>query len=150
MWTTGWRMFLDYPIVGTGDIDLKELYLQYTIPIDPDEGGHLHNNFVQLLVTLGIVGFMAVVAIFVRMVLYELSVFRQVRERPIAESIALGAIAIFIGFQINGLFEWNFGDQEIVVLLWFSLGLVIAVEGWGRGAGERGSKGEVVKAGITS
>jgi O-antigen ligase len=56
---TGWRMFLDRPLVGTGDIDLKQLYLTYTVPIDEAEGGHLHNNIMMLLVTLGIVGFAA-------------------------------------------------------------------------------------------
>src|ERR1041385_3153359 len=29
MLTTGWRMFLDRPVVGVGDIDLKKLYVTY-------------------------------------------------------------------------------------------------------------------------
>jgi hypothetical protein len=38
----------------------------------------------------------------------------------------LGALAAFIGFLFAGLGEWNFGDQEIVTMLWFTLGLNIA------------------------
>lgn len=128
MWETGWRIFCDHPIVGIGDTDIKQTYIQYTTPIDINEGGHLHNNFVMLAVTLGIIGFSAVVAIFVRVILYEFSVFRKVFAHPPARSIILGSIAVFIGFQVNGLFEWNFGDQEIAALFWFTIGLAIAVE----------------------
>jgi hypothetical protein len=34
-------------------------------------------------------------------------------------------IMIFFAFHFNGLFEWNFGDQEIAILFWFSMGLSI-------------------------
>jgi hypothetical protein len=27
---------------------------------------------------------------------------------------------------VNGLFEWNFGDTEIIMLIWAVLGLVFA------------------------
>ncbi|MBP1655187.1 MAG: hypothetical protein H6Q28_1743, partial [Bacteroidetes bacterium] len=39
----------------------------------------------------------------------------------------LGALAVFVGVQVHGLTEWSFGDQEIAVLLWISLGLTMAV-----------------------
>lgn len=127
MWETGWRIFCDHPIVGIGDTDIKKTYIQYTTPIDKNEGGHLHNNFVMLAVTLGIVGFAAIMGIFVRAILYEVSILRKVFAHPLARSVVLGAIAAFIGFQVNGLFEWNFGDQEIITLFWFSIGLTIAI-----------------------
>jgi len=43
-------------------------------------------------------------------------------------AIALGCLAAFAGFQVNGLFEWNFGDHEIAVLFWFLTGLVLVTE----------------------
>lgn len=126
MWSTGIKMFKDYPIFGTGDIDLKQLYLTYTTPIDPDEGGHLHNNFIHLLVTLGLVGFLAAMALFVRIFLMEFFIFKTVSGDWFIESVALGALAAFVGFQINGLFEWSFGAQQVVLLVWFTVGLVLA------------------------
>jgi len=128
MWETGWRIFTDHPIVGIGDTDIKQTYIQYTTPIDKDEGGHLHNNFVMLAVTLGIIGFSAVMGIFIRIIMVEFSVLRKAVAHPLARSIALGTAAVFVGFQVNGLFEWNFGDQEVVTLLWFTVGLTIAVK----------------------
>jgi O-antigen ligase len=127
MWGTGWRIFCDHPVVGIGDTDIKQTYIQYTTPIDKEEGGHLHNNFVMLAVTLGLIGFSAVMAIFIRVIIYEFSVLRKAAAYPFARSIVLGAVAVFFGFQVNGLFEWNYGDQEIVTFFWFTLGLTIAI-----------------------
>jgi O-antigen ligase len=125
MLTTGWRMFLDHPIVGTGDIDLKRLYVTYITPIDEGEGGHLHNNFMMLLVTLGIVGFAATTALFIKIFLVEIEAVRSTRTHWLYGSITLGAVASYIGFHVNGLFEWNFGDHEIAVLLWFTVGMAL-------------------------
>ena len=125
MITAGWRMFLDHPIVGTGDIDLKKLYVTYITPIDDAEGGHLHNNFMMLLVTLGIVGFFAATALFIKIFRVELEAVQATREHWLYGSTALACFAAYIGFHVNGLFEWNFGDHEIAVLLWFTVGLAL-------------------------
>lgn len=125
MISTGWRMFLDYPVFGTGDIDLKNLYVTYTETIDFAEGGHLHNNFMTLLVTLGMAGFTAVMALFVKIFLVENNIVRRLRGHWLYGNAALGCFAAYIGFQVNGLFEWNFGDHEIATLLWFTIGLTL-------------------------
>lgn len=61
--------------------------------------------------------------------------FSQVRTTlKVAENdwllrgIVLGSAGVMTGFQINGLFEWNFGDSEIIMLIWISVGLSLAVE----------------------
>ena len=133
MLKTGWRMFLDRPIVGTGDIDLRKRYETYIVPIDPAEGGHLHNNFMQLLVTLGIVGFAAAVAMFVKVFLVEYRAVRESRGDWLLGSVAAGSLASYVGFHVNGLFEWNFGDHEIAVLMWFTVGLALVALKQSRG-----------------
>jgi len=125
MITTGWRMFLDYPLVGTGDIDLRKLYVTYITPLNDAEGGHLHNNFMMLLVTLGFIGFFAIMAIFIKIFLAELEIVRGTRDHWLYGSTALGCLAAYVGFHVNGLFEWNFGDHEIAVLLWFTVGAAL-------------------------
>ena len=127
LWKTGLRMFADHPIVGIGDIDVHDLYLRYMDPGDPAQHGHMHNIAMQFLVTLGIVGFVAVTAMFVRIVQTEWRVWKRVRADWFRGSVALGALAVFVGFQVDGLTEWTFGDQEIVILFWLTLGLSLAV-----------------------
>jgi O-antigen ligase len=128
MITTGWRMFLDYPLVGTGDIDLRRLYITYTEPIDTAEGGHLHNNFMMLLVTLGAIGFTVVMAMFVKIFITEWQAFRNTRDDWLMGRVAAGSFAAYVAFHVNGLFEWNFGDHEIALLLWFTVGLTLSAQ----------------------
>lgn len=127
MWKTGWRIFSDRPILGVGDGEMWHIYRTYTTPHDDDEGGHLHNNYVHLLATHGIVGLIVVLVLFGRIVWFEWSLYRR-KKNLIARFTALGALAAFIGFFISGFAEYNFGDHEILVYLWMTVGLAVAVE----------------------
>jgi len=126
MITTGWKMFLDRPLTGYGDIDLRKIYVTYTTPLLDSEGGHLHNNIMMLLATLGIIGFVPVMILFVKIFTAELSAFKANAADWLTGSTALGCFSAYLGFQVNGLFEWNFGDHEIAVLIWFTVGLSMA------------------------
>ncbi len=127
LWKTGLRMFEASPVVGYGDIDLHDSYVRFMDPGDPARHGHLHDVALQILVTLGAVGFAAVAALFVRIFATEWRIYRRVREHWLRGSVALGALAVFVSLQIAGLTEWTFGDQEIVIVFWISLGMALAV-----------------------
>lgn len=126
MWSTGVRMWQDRPIFGFGDIDLYQTYLTYRTPTGDEPAGHLHNNYFHLLVTIGAAGLLTVLALFFVIVKNEYMVFQRNTNDPFIRNIALGSIAVFIGFMVNGFFEWNFGDHEIMVFVWFTVGLCIA------------------------
>ncbi len=129
LWEAGIEMVKDYPLTGVGDIDLGELYMQYRSPEARQQQGHMHNNFLMFAVTLGVPGFIVMMALFIRIFTTELRISLSIpREEWLLRSTALGSLAAFIGFQINGLFEWNFGDAEIAMLLWLTVGLTFAVE----------------------
>jgi len=127
VWTASARIIAEYPVLGVGDIDLGALFRKYAPPGYLDLWGHAHNNALQFLATLGAVGFAAVLWMFVRVWTAAWRVHRKVRDDWFAGSVALGALAVFVGVQVHGLTEWSFGDQEVAVLLWTSLGLVMAV-----------------------
>lgn len=128
MWTTGIRMWKDKPILGFGDIDLYKTYLTYRTPTGDEPAGHLHNNYIHLLVILGAAGLMTVLFLFFMILKTEYKIFLFNRADPFLRNISLGAISVFSGFMVNGVFEWNFGDHEIMVFVWFSVGLCLAVE----------------------
>ena len=88
----------------------------------------MHNNIMMLLVTLGIIGFAATMAMFVKIFQVELQAFHAVRQHWLYGSATLGSLAAYVGFHVNCLFEWNFGDHEIAVFLWFTLGIALAAE----------------------
>lgn len=128
LWTAGLKIFADHPIVGVGDIDLHELFVQYIPSQQVIPWGHEHNILMQILVTLGTVGFIAVVAMFIKILVTEWRIYKRLTEEWLGGSFALGAVAVFVGFLIMGLTEWSFGDQEVVLLLWSTLGITLALE----------------------
>lgn len=128
MWTTGIEMWKDRPIFGFGDIDLYESYSRYRTPGIDEPAGHLHNNYIHLLVTLGTVGFAIVMFLFYKILQVQYGVFARNKNDALSRNVALGSLAIVAGFLVNGLFEWNFGDHEIMVFIWFTIGLSLAME----------------------
>jgi O-antigen ligase len=127
MWRTGWRCFLDHPVVGIGDIGTETIWDEYAEPGWGPEG-HLHNNIVQVAVTLGLVGLAALVAFFIKAWLAVARVHKRLRDDWFGGSLALGTLAVMAGFHTAGLFEWNFGDAEISMLIWATLGLTLAMD----------------------
>lgn len=125
MWSTGLKIFMDYPIFGIGDIGTEEIYKVY-VPANSEPVGHLHNNFINLLVKLGIVGMTMVILLFLKIFITEYKYTLQNQNDWLTNSINLGSFASFLAFQVNGLFEWNFGDTEVIMFLWITVGLTLA------------------------
>ncbi len=126
IWRVGLKIFKDYPVVGVGDIDLGNIYRRYKDEYLKENFGHLHNNFMQWLVTLGVFGFAAIMFLLVNIFLLNIKIYRTVKDEPVASSYAIGALASFVGFLASGLGEYNFGDQEILTMIWFTIGLNLA------------------------
>jgi Lipid A core - O-antigen ligase and related enzymes len=128
MWRIGWEMFKDHPFFGVGDIDLAVLFKQYNRPYEKEIKGHLHNNFIHILATLGGFGFIVIVAFFTVIIRKSCQIFRKTPEKSFERALVMGAIGGFASFIGSGLTEFNFGDHEIITMVWFSAGLVFAID----------------------
>ncbi|MEW6506652.1 MAG: O-antigen ligase family protein [Bacteroidota bacterium] len=126
LWSTGFKIFLDYPLFGVGDIDLGKIYSEYKPDYVKENYGHLHNNYIHFLVILGSVGFLAVLFLLYKIFSLNLKIYRALKNVEFASSYSLGTFSAFVGFLVSGLAEWNFGDQEIITMVWFTIGLNIA------------------------
>lgn len=126
LWRAGWKMFKDYPVFGVGDIDLAQLYKKYKHDYDKEIQGHMHNNFVHILVILGLFGFLAVCYLLLKIFLIDIKILKDVRNIPFISSYALGAAACFSAFIVSGFTEMNIFDHEITTLVFFTFGLNIA------------------------
>jgi len=126
LWRAGWLIFKDHPVFGVGDIDLAELYKQYKRPYDKEIQGHLHNNYIHLLVTLGIFGFFAAMILIISIFVIHIKNYMFLKNEPFAGSYALGANGAFLAFLVSGLSEWNFGTHAIITMIWFMLAISIA------------------------
>ncbi len=127
LWKAGWKIFLDHPVFGVGDIDLAVLYKQYKSKYEKEIQGHMHNNFVHILVTMGFFGLLAFCYLLYRLFMIDYNIYRKMKNVPFASSYALGTIAALTTIVIAGLTEMNFFDHEIITLLWFTFGLNVAI-----------------------
>ncbi len=133
MWRTAPSIMRDYP-VGTGLDNVETLMYMYNPSIELKEGrerhSHLHNSYLQVLVETGPLGLGAFLSFCAVFLLVSYRLFRRVREKyPYEKSLLLGSFSSFVGFLVNGLFEHNFGDSEVVMVVFFLMGLTFIIGG---------------------
>ncbi len=127
LWIAGLKMFRDHPVFGVGDIDLAKLYKKYKHNYDKEIQGHMHNNFIHELVILGLFGFLAFCYMIFKMIIIDIKIYKKVLNQPFISSYSLGVLGCISAFLVSGLTEYNFGDQEIITLVWFTFGINLAL-----------------------
>jgi O-antigen ligase len=110
---TGTAMVRDFPLTGVGPDMIPRLYAQYR---DPDAvqamNPHLHNVPLQIAAERGLPALAIWIAFVVLLAHGLFRLFRSERE-PTLAAAGLAAIA---GMLSAGLFEYNFGDSEFLML----------------------------------
>lgn len=123
MWETGMKIIKDHPFIGVGDVDIKKVYEQYKKPELHGEGSHMHNNVIQITVTSGLIGLAVWLCWMLLIFLKQIKCYTATKQNEFLNIIAVSSICSMIAFQISGLTEWNFGDAEFAVIMWFNLAL---------------------------
>jgi len=123
-WSVGWEIFKDHPLVGIGDVGTTSMYARYAPAGEKELVGHFHSNYVHIAVTLGAIG-LAAFLFMTALLLVRLaqSLRARIGARDWGGGWTLAALAVLVAFSLNGFFEWNFGDQEIITMVWFTTGM---------------------------
>ena len=133
MWDAGLRMFRDHPATGVGLEDLHPIYDRYRSPASRERVGHLHSVPIQIAATMGTVGLLAFAALFVALLCCATIGLKPMLKTPtLATGLRVGVLGGLAGFFVAGLFEWNFGDEELLYLLFTLAGLAWSARGWDR------------------
>ena len=148
IWRAVPQIIKEHPL-GIGFGNSREVVEKYT----GFEKKHFHNSFIQIALEMSIAGlavFLWWMIIFLKM---AYSVLRRTdgktmssrkiltestrRDRPAQDSyriypagqdekaVSLAAFSVFIGFLVHGLVESNFADSEVVMLIYFLMGVVM-------------------------
>jgi len=89
---------------------------------------HMHNAYLQIAVSMGL----PALAVFAYLVGAFFRMGRRAARSRIhnlwEEGLVSAYPAILWALLANGLFEWNFGDSEILGLFYFLSGCVLGIE----------------------
>ena len=130
VWKGGWEIFKDYPITGCGYKCVDKIYSRYPDPtgaIGINRG--MHSNIMQLLVDTGIVGFGAWMSIWVAYFIEILKHYQASagdKTQSNTKGLLLGSSAAVLSFLVGGFFESSFYDSEVIMFLFFLMGLSLA------------------------
>lgn len=118
----GIEIIKDYPLLGVGPANIKEVYPLYRRHDAPRfRIPHLHNNILQLWAERGIVALAAYVAFNVLFLRHCARAWRGAESR-----FAEVGVAVAVGLAAAGMFEFNFGDTEVFWALLDVCALVVA------------------------
>lgn len=118
MWETGWKIFLSSPFIGVGDNHIMDIYASFKPNLTVWEHSHLHSNIFMVLATTGLMGFIGFAGLMITIFIKQLKFYSQINNES-DRALILGSILMFIAFNICGIFEWNFGDHEVLTLFLF-------------------------------
>jgi len=132
IWQANLDMIKERPLLGWGYGNYKKFrdpyYQRYP---EADTTAHAHNNFLQIWVDGGLLGVGAFVYLFWVILRKGWQAYRLLpAEAEPLRSIALGSVLSVVGFLLSGLTQYNFGDAEVAILLWATVGVVIRVGEW--------------------
>jgi O-antigen ligase len=109
----GQHMVRDHPWFGVGPNMVEEVYAQYRVPEAVEKiNPHLHNVPMQIAAERGLP---ALVIWLGFLVVLSRGLFDRFRH-PRLRSLVTAAIASVVGMLAAGLFEYNFGDSEFLML----------------------------------
>lgn len=123
LWRVGWMIFEDHPILGCGFYCVVQVRGEYPDPMNiVARVNGMHSNVLQILVDTGLLGFAAWSALWV---CYLITVYRHAPPGgPKGMDWAAGAaMAAVLGFLAAGMFEANFYDSEVAMVLYFIMAL---------------------------
>jgi O-antigen ligase len=110
---TGFRIVKDHPLLGVGPDMVIQVYPHYRDKTAVSQlNSHLHNVPLQIASERGLPA-LAIWCWFIFTLLRDF--FRQRRTSPLP-SLATGGIACVIAMLAAGMFEYNFGDSEFLML----------------------------------
>jgi len=113
-----------HPWLGVGLDMVKEVYPIYLVEGAPHvENIHLHNNLAQIAAERGLPCLLAWLWLMVQTLVSAARAYRSALPGSSERARAAGALAFFAASLTAGLFEYNFGDSEFLMLVLFVMAL---------------------------
>jgi putative inorganic carbon (HCO3(-)) transporter len=130
MWRAGLAMIADHPLLGVGPGEVRAWYPHYRRPeaVRPSTG-HLHNSPIHIAAERGLPALAAWLWLWVVFFRETARVLKRLgHDWPWERALVCASLGGVAGFLVAGLFEHNFGDAEVVMLVYALMALPFIVE----------------------
>ena len=134
MLSAGVALLREHPIVGVGPGQVKRLYPQYApARAVRRHTSHLHNTPLQIAVERGFVGVALWLWIFGAFFVRVLGIWERLPAAAVHDrALVAGCAAAIVAFVIASLFEYNFGDTEVLLVAMALMALPFALRAGAR------------------
>lgn len=131
MWRDAPRLIRAHPVFGIGldSIFVKgqewalEAYKKYPLV------SHFHSTYIQMAVDTGLPGLAIWLWLVTAYLLLLIRLIRKTRSAGYFEyGIALGAFGAALAFILSSFIHYILGDGEVMAVMWFLMGLTIALD----------------------
>jgi putative inorganic carbon (HCO3(-)) transporter len=131
MWGSGVQIIRDQPWTGVGINGVKGVYQAYKHPdAVREQRGHLHNNLLQIAAERGLIGLTCWLWIWVAFYQQAWKIFRGLAPHNLRGlALVVSSLAGVTGFHVAGVFEFTFGDAEVIMLVYVLMALPYVVMG---------------------
>ena len=124
IWSTGLQMVRSHPWVGVGPQRVSKVFFDFhPDPGVRQRGGfywiHMHNNLLQFAAERGIPCALAWLWLILRMGRDHWLGFRRSRLPSLEKFVHAGGLLSLLALFLAGLFEFNFGDSEVLMVFLF-------------------------------
>jgi O-antigen ligase len=119
MWRAGLSMIAEHPLLGVGPGEVRTWYQHYRRPeaVRPSTG-HLHNSPIQIAAERGLPALAAWLWLWIVFFREGWRILGRVgRRAPTQRALVCASLAGVAGFLVAGMFEHNFGDGEVVMVV---------------------------------
>lgn len=130
MFRVGIGMIRDHPLFGVGPERISTEFPRYysgSSDLSNFYYGHLHNNILQIAAERGLLCLAAFLWLICAIYANLVKMYKTADEGT--RWAALSALSALTGFLVAGLFEYNFGDSEVLMLLLFILSVPYGLAG---------------------
>jgi O-antigen ligase len=130
MFTAGRALVGEHPLVGIGPGQVKRVYPDYAPAYAiRKHTSHVHNTPLQIAVERGVIGLALWVWIFAAFFVRTLRIWRRLPADAVHErALVAGCTAAIVTFLVAGLFEYNFGDTEVLLVALSLMALPLVIE----------------------
>lgn len=139
MWQDGVHLALQHPLLGVGMESVQNRWQEWNLQgfARFQEFWNFHSDPVQLAAERGLLTLAAWAWFVVAYLVYLVRLLPRLRQRTqFGWAVAVGILTGLVGFLINSLVESSLGDDTLVMLLFFCVGVALAIE---RMLSERGA-----------